>query len=102
MLRFAGVDPVSWTPSDLGERSPLRWAANGRSLFLGSSKDFFPARVCLLDFATGRREIWKEFMPGDSAGITNIGPASISADGKTILFGYGHTLSDLYVAEGLK
>ena len=85
-------------PSD----EPLRWAADGRSLFIGSAKDFFPARVYRLDLATGRRELWKEFMPGDPTGITNIGPSSISADGKTILFGYGHILSDLYVAEGLK
>jgi Tol biopolymer transport system component len=81
---------------------PLRWAADGRSLFIASSKDFFPARVYRLDLATGRREIWKEFLPGDPTGIRSIGPASISADGKTILFGYSHTLSDLYVAEGLR
>ncbi len=81
---------------------PLRWAADGRSLFFSSSKDFFPARVYRLDLATGRRELWKEFMPSDPTGLTNIGPSAISADGKTILFGYSHTLSDLYVAEGLR
>ncbi len=85
-------------PTDL----PLRWAADGRALFLGSSKDTFPARVYRLDLATGQREVWKEFMPGDPTGITSIGPSDISADGKTILFGYSHTLSDLYVAEGLR
>jgi len=82
--------------------NPLRWTADGRSLFLSSSKDAFPARVYRLDLATGRREVWKEFMPSDPTGITNIGPSAISADGKTILFGYSHTLSDLYVAEGLR
>jgi Tol biopolymer transport system component len=81
---------------------PLRWTDDGRSLFLSSSKDAFPARVYRLDLATGRRELWKEFMPSDPTGITNIGPSAISADGKTILFGYSHTLSDLYVAEGLR
>ena len=81
---------------------PLRWTADGRSLFFSSSKDTFPARVYRLDLATGRRELWKEFMPSDPTGITNIGPSAISADGKTVLFGYSHTLSDLYVAEGLR
>jgi len=81
---------------------PLRWTADGRSLFLSSSKDAFPARVYRLDLATGRRELWREFMPSDPTGITNIGPSAISADGKTIVFGYSHTLSDLYVAEGLR
>jgi Tol biopolymer transport system component len=81
---------------------PLQWAADGHSVFLGSSKDIFPARVYRVDLATGGREVWKEFMPGDATGITSIGASAMSADGKTILFGYSHTLSDLYVAEGLK
>ena len=80
----------------------MRWAADGHSLFLASSKDTFPARVYRLDLTTGQREVWKEFMPGDPTGITSIGPNAISADGKTILFGYSHTLSDLYIAEGLR
>ncbi len=41
-------------------------------------------------------------MPGDPTGITSIAPNAISADGKIILFGYSHTLSDLYLAEGLR
>ena len=41
-------------------------------------------------------------MPSDPTGITGMGPNSISADGKTILFAYSHTLSDLYVADGLR
>jgi hypothetical protein len=85
----------------LTDTIPLR-TADGRSLFFSSSIDTFPARVYRLDLATGRRELWKEFMPSDPTGITNIGPSAISADGKTILFGYSHTLSDLYVAEGLR
>ncbi len=85
-------------PSD----DPLRWAADGRSLFIRSSEDLFPARVYRLDLETGRREVWKEFMPSDPTGITGMGPNSISADGKTILFAYSHTLSDLYVADGLR
>jgi serine/threonine protein kinase len=81
--------------------TPLRWTADGRSLFVGGDREI-PARVYRLDLATGRREVWKEFTPGDPTGITGIGPSSISADGNTILFGYFHILSDLYVAEGLK
>ena len=32
-------------------------------------------------------------MPADPAGITLFGPWAISADGKTVLFLYGQTLS---------
>ncbi|MGZ6970699.1 MAG: hypothetical protein ACXVID_03470, partial [Thermoanaerobaculia bacterium] len=82
--------------------NPLRWAENGRALFVGSTKRGFPARVFRVNAATGRREVWKELMPGDPAGITILAPAAISADGKTILFNYHQALSELYVAEGLK
>ncbi len=81
---------------------PLRWTADGHSLFLSSSKDIFPARVYRLDLTTGGRELWKQFTPGDATGITSVGAAAISADGKTIIFSYSHTLSDLYIADGLR
>jgi serine/threonine protein kinase len=85
-----------------GDR-PLRFTADGRSLFLRTDalRDL-PARVFRLDVATGRREIWKELMPGDPAGITLLAPSDISEDGKTVLFIYGRSLADLYLAEGLK
>ena len=101
-----GVTPLEGGPSvpvrgiEPNDR-PLRWTADGRSLFVGSTRDL-PARVFRVDLATGRRELWKEFTPGDPTGITGSGASSISADGNTILFGYFHILSDLYVAEGLR
>lgn len=41
-------------------------------------------------------------MPGDPAGITNLQAWAISADGRTVLFSYWQTLSELFLAEGLK
>ncbi len=88
--------------SEPGDR-PLRFTADGRSLFLRSDKvRELPARLLRLDVTTGRREVWKELMPGDPAGITSLSPADVSEDGKTILFNYGRSLADLYLAEGLK
>jgi Tol biopolymer transport system component len=84
-----------------GDR-PLRFTADGRSLFLRSGTREFPARVFRLDVSTGRREVWKELMPGDPAGITTLSAAAISEDGKTVLFIYARALSDLYLADGLK
>jgi prolyl oligopeptidase PreP (S9A serine peptidase family) len=80
----------------------LRFTADGRSLFFRTSAREFPARVFRLDLPTGRREVWKELMPGDPAGITTMSPAAISDDGQTVLFMYARSLADLYVAEGLK
>jgi Tol biopolymer transport system component len=84
-----------------GDR-PLRFTADGRHLYLRDDAREFPARVFRLDVATGRREVWKELMPGDPAGITLLSPTAISEDGKTVLFTYARSLSDLYLAEGLK
>jgi Periplasmic component of the Tol biopolymer transport system len=89
-------------PGVKSDDRPLRFTADGRSLFLRSDAKEFPARVFRLDVATGRREVWKELMPGDPAGITLLSPAAISEDGKTVLFIYARSLSDLYLAEGLK
>ncbi len=86
-------------PSD----TPLKFAADGRSLFFRSdATNQAPARVLRLDLATGRREVWKEFTPSDSAGVTSLAAAALSDDGRTILFGYGRSLATLYLAEGLK
>ncbi len=82
------------------EDRPLRWASDGRALFVGHGRSGLP--VFLVDTETGRREVWKEFRPADPGGITSIGPCAISADGKTILFLYTRILSELYLAEGLK
>jgi Tol biopolymer transport system component len=82
--------------------APLRWASDGRSLFVGRRVTELPARVYRVDIETGRRELWKEFMPADPAGVEILGPAAISADGQTVVFQYNRTLSDLYLAEGLK
>jgi hypothetical protein len=84
-----------------GDR-PLRFAPDGRSVFLRPDARGIPARVFRLDLSTGRREAWKTLVPGDPAGITTLIPAAISADGQTVLFGYGRSLADLYLAEGLK
>ncbi|HLN57366.1 MAG TPA: protein kinase, partial [Thermoanaerobaculia bacterium] len=84
-----------------GDR-PMRFASDGRYLFLRTSTRGFPAQVFRLDLSTGRREVWKAFVPGDPAGITSLTPAAISEDGQTVLFGYGRSLADLYLAEGLK
>jgi serine/threonine protein kinase len=85
-----------------GDR-PLGFTADGRFLFLRpEGLADLPARVFRLEVATGRREIWKELMPGDPAGLTHLTPTAISEDGNTVLFDYGRALADLYLAEGLK
>ena len=84
-----------------GDR-PLRFASDGRSLFFRTSDRELPARVYRLDLETGRREVWKELIPGDLSGNTQLTAGAVSGDGETVLFNYGRSLADLYLAEGLK
>ncbi len=100
------VAPLGGGPSapvrgiEAGERA-MGWTADDRSIFV-SSQRVLPARIFRVDLASGQRELWKEFLPADPTGISRLGGASISADGKTIVFGYSHQVGDLYVAEGLR
>jgi hypothetical protein len=41
-------------------------------------------------------------MPEDAAGVTQIHPTSMAADGRSYVYSYRRVLSDLYLAEGLR
>jgi eukaryotic-like serine/threonine-protein kinase len=81
--------------------TPAGWTADGRFLYIVRRRDV-PARVSKLDIATGEKEPWKEFMPGDGAGIQDISPVIPTPDGQSYVYGYARTLSDMYVVEGMK
>ncbi len=80
--------------------TPIRWSGDGRFLYVRESAAM-PVRVVRLELATGRRELWKEIMPSDPAGVRNINTIALSADGRWYVYSYIRTLSDLYLASGL-
>ena len=61
-----------------------------------------PARIELLDVATGERRPWKELKPPDPTGVLTIGPVVMTADGSAYVYSYRRLLDDLYLAEGLR
>ena len=61
-----------------------------------------PARVYRLNLTTGRKQLWKELMPSDPAGIYYIRPPQFSQDGSAYAYSYARLLSDLYVVDGIK
>jgi eukaryotic-like serine/threonine-protein kinase len=77
------------------------WAHDGKSLFVRRRGEI-PLRVMKLDIATGRKELWKELMPPDPAGVSTIAPVLVTPDEKYYAYSYTRTLADLYVVEGLK
>jgi serine/threonine protein kinase/Tol biopolymer transport system component len=86
----------------VGEKEyPLRFSTDGRILYLWKRGDI-PARVTKLDLETGRREVWKDLLPADPAGVERISNVLVTADGKGYAYCFARLLSDLFVVEGLK
>ena len=80
---------------------PLRWTADGRSLYV-LAPGGLPAKIYIVDVSAGRRTLWKELTPPDPAGVLTIGPIYLTPDGKSYVYSYRRTLEDLYLAEGLR
>ncbi|MGH9316893.1 MAG: TolB family protein, partial [Thermoanaerobaculia bacterium] len=97
---IAGGEPAP-LPGLTADDTPVGWFADGRSLYVIRRREL-PAKVYRMDVATGLKELWRELMPSDSAGVTNISPPLLASDGKSYAYSYVRTLSDLYLVEGLK
>ena len=80
---------------------PIAWWQDGLSLFIYRPGEL-PAKISRLELTTGRKTALEQLMPGDPAGVETIGPILLTPDGKTCVYGYHRTLSDLYLVEGLK
>ena len=80
---------------------PIRWTRDGRSLYVQRGSGV-PARVDLIDVASGARRPWRELRPPDPAGVLTIGPVLLSEDGESYLYSYRRQLDDLFLVEGLR
>jgi hypothetical protein len=77
------------------------WTADGKTVVVHRRGEL-PARVYKVDPFTGQKELWKEILPLDTAGLGDIGGVMLGKDGKSYVYGAGWILSDLYLVEGLK
>ena len=82
------------------EEFPLRFSSDDRSLYVW--KRDIPARVYKVDLETGKRELWKELMPVDPAGVERISNVVVTPNGKFYAYTFARQLSDLFVVDGLK
>jgi serine/threonine protein kinase/Tol biopolymer transport system component len=97
---IAGGEPQKFNVVPSPNERVMGFSADGKSLRLRSVT--IPVQVTLVDIATGRRELWKEIVPADTAGVQSIPSLKFSADGKAYAYSIGRILSDLYVVDGLK
>jgi hypothetical protein len=83
------------------EEVPVRWAPDGRSIYV-TRLSALPGIIDVVEIATGRRTKWKEFQPVDASGVEQAGPAMISPDGTTYVYSFRRVLGDLFLATGMK
>ncbi|MGA7444534.1 MAG: hypothetical protein WBW82_20320, partial [Candidatus Sulfotelmatobacter sp.] len=88
-------------PGMTAGEAPIAWTSDGRSLFIYRLGEV-PATVNRLDLATGRKQLWKQLVPPDVSGVTDISSVLITPDGNNYVYEYGRTLSDLYLVNDLK
>ena len=97
---LAGGEPTA-IPGFAADETPGGWTQDGRSLYVYRRRDV-PGRVYRLDIATGKKELAREVMPADGSGIVDIAPIMLTPDGKSYVYGFQRTLSDLYILDGVK
>ncbi len=74
---------------------------DGRSLYTSRTREM-PIRVYRFDPVTGRKDLQKEILPSDSAGIWSSNSILMTPDGKGYVYSVRRILSDLYIVDGLK
>jgi hypothetical protein len=98
---LGGGAPVTANGFGAGDL-PVRWSGDGKSIWSVNQTSGVP-RIMRIEVATGRRDLWQEIEYADPSGLL---PGELrvvmSADGRTYVYGYLRSLSDLYVADGLK
>jgi eukaryotic-like serine/threonine-protein kinase len=100
-LALYAVDggPARPVPGGTPEDEPLRWSADGRSLFVRRGSGV-PARVERVEIATGRRQPWKVLQTADPAGVFDISSVVITPDGRSYAYTFASQIGTLYLAEG--
>jgi hypothetical protein len=100
IVSLATGQAVELRGSVAGDR-PSHFSADGRSLFV-FRRDEVPCKVWRVDLASGRRELFRELLPGDPAGVVALNEVQVLPDARGYVYSYFRLLSELFVAEGLR
>jgi eukaryotic-like serine/threonine-protein kinase len=82
--------------------APVGWSEDQRFLYVFGSPVELPGRIHRIDLLSGRRELWKEIMPRDSAAFGGFGNVALTPDRKTYAYNLNRIFCTLYLVEGLK
>ena len=95
----AGGKPIAVPHTEVGEE-PVQWTADGKSVLVGKRE--VPARVYVLNIASGDRKLMQTFMPADPTGLFGNSSPTFSSELKSYVYSYQRITSDLYIVDGLK
>jgi eukaryotic-like serine/threonine-protein kinase len=94
-----GGDAVAVAHTEPGEE-PVQWTPDGKGLLVGKRE--VPARVFVVNLASGERKLMQSFMPADPTGLFGNNAPTFSLDLKKYVYSYQRITSDLYIVDGLK
>ena len=77
------------------------WSGDGQSLYVYSWENM-SLKVSRLNLATGRKELLKEVLPADRAGIFTTPTMILTPDGKGYVYSLRRVLMELFLVDGLK
>jgi len=78
------------------------WSADGQAVFVYPRSEA-DTKVYRVDRRTGKRELVREIVPSDRAGVNfGINTLQMTSDGKSYAYSFDQELSELQLAEGLK
>lgn len=80
--------------------SPIRFAFDARFLY-GFRRGELPTVIFRLDLVSGQREVVKELVPPDPAGVVEIPSVVLTADASGYAYSYHRILSDLILVTGV-
>ena len=78
----------------------MQWTPDGKSILVGKRE--VPARVFVVNLASGERRLMQSFMPADPTGLFGNSSPTFSSDPKKYVYSYQRITSDLYIVDGLK
>jgi hypothetical protein len=84
-----------------GADVPIGWIGAGLLIRRAGDPKASRGEISRVDVRTGRRELWKNILPRDPAGIMVLVSFRVTPDGRSSAYSWHRALSNLYVADGL-
>jgi serine/threonine protein kinase/Tol biopolymer transport system component len=80
---------------------PAQWSSDSKALYVYRPGEV-PLQIFRVDIVTGKKEVLRELVPADRAGVISIAPVAMTQQASGFAYSYYQTLSVLYAVSGLR